>query len=83
MENYPCVNATNIRLGSLIKYIDNNDKFRMAIVCDYKCCEIIDYNSITSDYHSYIIQCVDNNEKLNITFVNKKGFYHYLLVVSY
>jgi hypothetical protein len=82
MENYPCVNATNIRLGSLIKHIDNNGN-KMAIVCDYKCSKIIDYNSVALDYHSYIIQCVDNNEKLNITFVNKKGFYHYLLVVSY
>jgi len=77
MENYPCVNATNIRLGSLVKYIGNNDKFRMAIVCGHK------WSNLGLDYQSYTIQCVDNDEVFNISFANKKGFYSYLLVVSY
>ena len=78
MENYPCVNATNIRLGSLIRYIGNNDKFRMAIVFDSR-----HSKQLNLDYQSYTIQCVDDDQKLNISFANKKGFYQYLLVVSY
>jgi hypothetical protein len=77
MEDYPCVNATNIRLGSLIRYIDNNDKNRMAFVCGHK------WSDLGLDYQSYTIQCVDNDQKLNISFANRKGFYQYLLVVSY
>ena len=77
MKNYPCVNANNIRLGSLIRYIEHNDKFRMAIVCSHK------WSNLGLDYQSYTIQCVDNNEILNISFANRKGFYQYLLVVSY
>jgi hypothetical protein len=77
MKNYPCVNANNIRLGSLIRYIEHNDKFRMAIVCGHK------WSNLGLDYQSYTIQCVDNNEVLNISFANRKGFYQYLLVVSY
>ena len=76
MENYPCVNATNIRLGSLIKFLDGN-KNRTAFVCGHK------WSDLGLDYQSYTIQCVDNDQKLNISFANKKGFYHYLLVVSY
>jgi hypothetical protein len=83
MENHPCVNATNIRLGSLIRYIEHNDKFRMAIVCSHKCTEIYDFNYVKSDFHSFIIQCVDDDETINISFSNKKDFYNYLLVVSY
>ncbi len=82
MKNYPCVNANNIRLGSLIMYVCHKG-YRLAIVCSHKCTEIYDFNYVKSDFHSFIIQCVDDDETINISFSNKKDFYNYLLVVSY
>ena len=65
MENHPCVNATNIRLGSLIRYIEHNDKFRMAIVCSHKCTEIYDFNYVKSNFRNLKID--DTQIKIDIS----------------
>jgi hypothetical protein len=75
MENHPCANAFNLRLGSLIKDI-GMDKNGMGFVSAFK------FNPV-SNYKSYNIRFLGVENDLSISFVNDNGFYNYLLVVSY
>jgi len=78
MENYPCVNATNVRLGSLIKQIDaiHNTSY-LCIITQVKFIEVTNYTSFKIKYLN------NEDDESSLSFINTKGFYPYMFVLSY
>jgi len=78
MENYPCVTATNVRLGSLIKQIDaiHNTSY-LCIVSQVKFIKATNYTSFKINYLN------NKGGESHLSFVNAKSFYPYIFVISY
>ena len=79
MEKHPAATAFNMRLGSLIKDVSEN-QIRLAIVYECKQSEGLDCRL---DYLSYKLQYLTEDKVVGLSFANKQGFYPYMLVVSY
>jgi|694.fasta_scaffold31067_3 hypothetical protein len=75
MEKYPCANALNMRLGSLIKDIDMDKPLWLVY-------EIIS-NERSGAKFVKIMNLSDSKPNTRLSFADNNGFYPCYLVVSY